>query len=166
MKDSDDQTADRSNVEATGSDRRKRQSRKIQWRNHHRMMLAICGAVVVLSFALRVKPDQRVEFFFLPGSPLPESCMSRTLFHTDCPGCGLTRSFIHLAAGRTGQSWSTNRVGWLLAIAVLLQFPYRIAALKSVAADQPPPFWKWHATFSGVLIVALVGNWLFNITGH
>jgi hypothetical protein len=161
MTDSDDQTTDPGDVETTDPDRGRR-----KWRNHHRVMLAICGAVVVLAFVLRVKPNQRVEFFFLSGTALPESCMSRTLFNSDCPGCGLTRSFIHLAAGRIGQSWDTNRVGWLLLIAVLLQFPYRIAALRNVAVDQTPPFQKWHAAFSGVLIVALVGNWLCKLLGY
>lgn len=128
-------------------------------------MLAICGSVLALAFVLRVMPDQRVEFVFLRGSPLPESCLSRTLFNVNCPGCGLTRSFIHLAAGRVGDSLSANRVGWLLLIAVLIQIPYRLAALKCVEAHQPPPLKKWHAIFSGVLIVALVGNWLFQIAG-
>lgn len=134
-------------------------------RRHHLVLLAIYGVVIVLAFVLRVNPDQRVEFTFLPGYPLPESCISKSVLDTECPGCGLTRSFVHLAAGKLSSSWKVNRVGWLLAIAVLLQIPYRLAAIKALTADQPPPFAKWHTAFSGLLIVALVGNWLLKTAG-
>tara|TARA_R110002072_G_scaffold13481_1_gene56736 strand:+ start:200531 stop:200971 length:441 start_codon:yes stop_codon:yes gene_type:complete len=135
-------------------------------RNHHRVMLAIYAMVIVLMFLLEVRSDQRVEFLFLPGVPLPESCLSRGWFELDCPGCGLTRSFIYLAAGRIADSWSANRVGWLLLLAVLLQFPYRAMALRNLAHGYEQPFSRWHTPFSAILIVALISNWLLKISGH
>ena len=144
------------------SDQQSQQKR----RNHHRVMLAIYATVIVLMFLLQVRSDQRVEFFFLPGVPLPESCLSRSLFDVDCPGCGLTRSFIYLAAGRVAESWSINRVGWLLLLAVLLQFPYRMMALKKIDQGQKPPFARWHTPYSTVLIVALITNWLLKSCGY
>ncbi|MFT5326918.1 MAG: hypothetical protein ACI8P0_004801 [Planctomycetaceae bacterium] len=135
-------------------------------RNHHRVLLAIYATVVVLMFLLQVRSDQRVELFFLPGIPLPETCYSRSLFDVDCPGCGLTRSFIYLAAGRIADSWSANRVGWLLLFAVLVQFPYRVMALRKLDRSQEPPLARWHTPFSAILIVALITNWLLKSAGY
>ncbi|NQV28507.1 MAG: DUF2752 domain-containing protein [Rhodopirellula sp.] len=135
-------------------------------RNHHRVMLAIYATVVVLMFLLQVRNDQRVEFYFLPGIPFPESCFSRSLFGIDCPGCGLTRSFIYLAAGRVIESFSANRIGWLLMVAVLIQFPYRMMAIRHIDRGQEPPFVRWHTPFSAVLIVALISNWLLKTIGY
>ncbi|HID24630.1 MAG TPA: DUF2752 domain-containing protein [Planctomycetaceae bacterium] len=98
-------------------------------RRHHQRMLAAAMAVAVLSCVLRVRSDERVEFRFVPGHPLPEVCGVRRFFGVECPGCGLTRSFIYLAQGNWRASLAEHRVGWLLALALLLQFPYRLAAL-------------------------------------
>ena len=140
--------------------------RQQKLRTHHQTLLAVYAMVVVLAFSLHVRSDQRVEFFFLPGVALPESCISRSVFETDCPGCGLTRSFIHLAAGNLAESWSANRVGWLLLTAVLIQFPYRILALRNLTRDQEPPFTRWHTAFSTLLIIALISNWLLKTAGY
>jgi hypothetical protein len=128
------------------------------WRKRHRQMLAIAGAVVVLSLALEVVAGQRVAFRFLPHWPLPPSCLSRTLFGVSCPGCGLTRSFIYLAHGDLQASWQAHHLGWLLALAVVLQFPYRLAALLR---NQDQPLGR-HVPriFSGTLILLLFVNWL------
>jgi hypothetical protein len=61
---------------------------------------------------------------------VPPLCASRTWFGVPCPGCGLTRSFIHLAHGRWQASWQAHRLGWLLALLVLLQIPYRLYRLR------------------------------------
>jgi hypothetical protein len=130
-------------------------------RSRHRQMLFIAAAVVVLSLLLEVRPDQRVQFGLLPGLPMPETCFSRSVFHVPCPGCGLTRSLICLAHGDLRGSLAMHRLGWLMALAVLLQFPYRIAAL--VRHDDAPlgvvvPRW-----FSRLLIAGLIGNWVVGI---
>lgn len=127
----------------------------------HREMLVICLAVVGLAFLLEVHSDQRVAFTFLPGFPLPESCPSRSLFHVDCPGCGLTRSFVHLAHGNWRAAWAIHRVGILLALAVVLQIPYRIAALRSpMGLPLGTSFPKF---FGSVLVALLLVNWLAKV---
>ena len=78
---------------------------------------------------LQVRSDDHAAFCFLPDWPIPSSCPSQAIFGVDCPGCGLTRSFIHLAHGDWQRAFSKHRVGWLLALAVVLQIPYRLAAL-------------------------------------
>ena len=84
---------------------------------------------MVLSFALQVRPDERVHVGGLSGLPLPPSCASYELFRVRCPGCGLT-SFIRLAHGDLAASWRYHRIGWVLALAVVVQIPYRLLALR------------------------------------
>jgi len=130
-------------------------------------MLLIALAVVILSITLRVRSDQRVEFRFLADRPLPETCMSRSLWGVACPGCGLTRSFILMSRGQFADAFAVNRTGWLLAIAVLIQFPYRLYMLRQLARHgYPEPDWHLTTTvFSGTLTAALIVNWLLATVG-
>ncbi len=127
----------------------------------HRMMLATCSLVVLLSFLLQVRDDQRVEFRCLPGHPLPHSCTMRLWFGHGCPGCGLTRSFIHLADGDLSASLAVHRLGWLIALAALAQFPYRLLALRQT--DGRLLGTRIPKLFSACLIVLLIGNWVLRI---
>jgi hypothetical protein len=130
-------------------------------RRRHREMLAVAVAVAGLAFLLEVHADQRVAFRFLPEWPLPETCPARMIFHVDCPGCGLTRSFIHLARGDWRASWNIHHVGMLLALAVVLQIPYRLAALRSPTAA--PLGTVFPNYFGALLIVLLLINWVMNL---
>jgi hypothetical protein len=134
---------------------------------YHCTLLAISLAVVVLSFTLRVRPDQLVEFRWLPRYPLPETCISRTVLNVECPGCGLTRSFIALARGDWSLAWQFHRTGWLLAAAVLIQFPYRLSRIGHLKRSGLPESESHtlNSLFSWTLIVALVGNWLLRLLG-
>jgi len=125
---------------------------------HHRSMLWMSTAVVLLAFALKNSENDRVAFRWLSNHPLPHSCVSRTWFGLECPGCGLTRSFIHFAEGDVPASFQIHRVGWLLAVAVLLQFPYRILALSRQQALPLGP--TVPQVFGWSLIVLLLVNWL------
>ena len=80
---------------------------------HHQQMLAVACAVVILAFALVEVSGGRVAVRGFTRYPLPESCLSRNLFGTNCPGCGLTRSIIHLAEGDWRASWRSHRLGGL-----------------------------------------------------
>lgn len=127
----------------------------------HREMLCVTCLVVVLSFLLEVRPDDRVVLHGWTDYPAPPVCMSNAWFGVKCPGCGLTRSFIHLAHGNWEASIRIHRLGWLLAAAVLIQFPYRLASLRS----------QGHAALGTIvpklfgysLIVLLVANWLLDV---
>ena len=129
-------------------------------RERHWTMLVVATTVVILAMVLQVRNDQRVVLRSLPGYPIPESCVSKVWFNCECPGCGLTRSFIHLAHGDWSQSLRTHRVGWLLAFAVLAQFPYRLFLLSTPDNISSPHWSRW---FGWLLITALIGNWLFNV---
>lgn len=128
-------------------------------------VLWISLAVIALSFALRVRPDQRVALLGLDRFPAPEMCGSRLWFGVECPGCGLTRGFIRLAAGDWSSTIALNRVAPLLAFAVLIQIPYRLASLRAWTPARRFGDSTWSTACGWVLIVALIGNWLLKLLG-
>jgi hypothetical protein len=131
-----------------------------QMRRHYEMLL-ISLAVVVLALAFQVRPDERVVVSGWADYPLPPTCMSREWFGVKCPGCGLTRSFVYLAQGDWTAAWQAHRLGWLMAAAVLLQFPYRIIALCRGGRS---PLGHWLPKLFGYALIALlVGNWLLEL---
>lgn len=124
----------------------------------HRSMLALSALTVVLSFALQVVSGEYIALRILPAYPFPHSCASRAIFNTECPGCGLTRSFILLAEGRLAEAYARHHLGPLLALALLLQFPYRLAALRHPQRDILPK--SWRSAASRALITLLIANWV------
>ncbi|MCA9064908.1 MAG: DUF2752 domain-containing protein [Planctomycetaceae bacterium] len=134
-------------------------ARCVAGESRHWQMLVISIGVLLLSFQLHVVSEDRVALRILPRLLLPETCFTKSVFSTECPGCGLTRSFIYLAEGNLQQSLQMNRFGWVMAIAVLLQIPYRISSL--CMGRRAVPLWlcRW---FGYLLIAGLVINWSIN----
>lgn len=127
----------------------------------HREVLAMSMIALVLSFAMVEIPGGRVALRGFRSHPLPPSCASRSLFGVQCPGCGLTRSFIHLAEGDWRASWRAHRLGWLMAAVVVFQVPYRLLALRR--PDRPVLPKRSAATIAGILIFLLIANWLVDV---
>ena len=126
-----------------------------------RTMLVVAFGVVLLAFLLQVRDDHEVAFARLTDYPTPHLCMTQSLFGIDCPGCGLTRSFIHLAHCNWRASLETHRLGWVMAIAVLLQFPYRIQKMRG---GDGMPLGSWFPRWFGyTLIFLLIANWVCNL---
>jgi len=124
----------------------------------HLAVLLLAAAVVALSLALSVQPCGRVGLGSDPEVLIPPLCASRTVFNFNCPGCGLTRSFVHLAHGQWNAAWEMHRLGWLLAVVTLLQFPYRIYGLmRPGEALVGPTVVSW---MGYALLVLMVGNWI------
>lgn len=94
----------------------------------HALLLVLCSIVIVLAVAMEVEGPTQVR---LPGmqGPLPDICMMKRSFNVDCPGCGMTRSFISLGHGQIGRSLRFHPLGWLMFSVILFQIPYRIAQL-------------------------------------
>lgn len=130
----------------------------------HREMLTISCFAIVMSFCLEIVGEERVALRGLPHHPLPHTCFLRSNFRISCPGCGLTRSFIHLADGDIAASLAQHRCGVLLAMAVLLQVPYRLWAMYGRNFDRRarvvPRFFGW------LLVAALILNWLASLNGY
>ena len=127
----------------------------------HREMLAIACAVGLLAFALQELPGGQIAFRGLTRIPLPQTCFSRSWLGIKCPGCGLTRSIIHLAEGQWEASWRSHRLGSLMALVIALQIPYRLLALRRL--DRPLIGTHWQAVLAYALIALLLGNWLVEL---
>ncbi len=125
-------------------------------RRRHWEMLIIALIAIAFSFLLTIREDGRVAVRGLTNHPAPESCLSHSMFGIDCPACGLTRSFIRLAHADLAGSLHYHRLGWMMALAVILQLPYRTAGLRTNRI-----LTKRVASSVGIaLIAALIGNWL------
>lgn len=123
-------------------------------------MLILTTAAGVLALLLRIDASGGVG---IGGLNLPPLCGSRAIFDVECPACGLTRSFVLLAHGRWAEAWAVHRVAWVVALALLVQIPYRILAL---ARRQPLPLGRWlPAAFGWSVIALLIGNWLLRQCG-
>jgi hypothetical protein len=123
--------------------------------------LWIAVATTLLAFSLDVSADR--ERVFLRGFPrmvVPGTCLSRELFHVDCPGCGLTRSIILLGRGEWRASWNLHHLGWLMALAIVGQIPYRILCLRRC---RPVLGTLVPRVCALVLIFLLIANWLVGL---
>lgn len=124
----------------------------------HREVLVVSCLVVLAAFLLQVLPNERVGFRGLARYPLPPSCASRTWLGVKCPGCGLTRAVVHLAHADWQASFRTHRLGWLLALVIAIQIPYRTHALLQPGHVLVGPR---AARLAGLALVALLlGNWI------
>lgn len=143
--------------ESTASDRQvERQT--VSLRKTHWTMLLISIAIIVLSCLLDVRAGRDVIVTGLPNIPVPDLCGSRIWFGIECPGCGLTRSFIYLAHGQFDASLTMHRVGWVLAVVVVAQVPYRILRLRQ--SPERSLHARWPRWLSAALIAMLIGNWI------
>ena len=128
-------------------------------RSRHREMLAIATLAIIGSFVLGVGAEgERVHLRALSSYPLPKTCLSREFFGVRCPGCGLTRSFIHLAHGEWYQSIQKHRLGWMMFLATVVQLPYRALALWGKNGNVVPV--RYAKAFGNVLIALLLANWV------
>lgn len=102
----------------------------------HFVMLAFASVVLIAAFALSFRAGETV---YLPWSSLalPPSCGMKLYWGIDCPGCGLTRSFILLAHGDVAGSLAMNPAGVLMFGVVLFQVPYRIAQIWRIRQGLP-----------------------------
>lgn len=73
------------------------------------------GTILAASLALAILGHRGVD----PVANV-DLCWSRILLDRDCPGCGLTRSFVSLAGGDLRRSFSCNPTGPLLFGGILL----------------------------------------------
>ena len=125
----------------------------------HLAFLLLCVAVLVASFCLQVLPDgERVSVRSDADLKLPPLCVTNTYLGIRCPGCGLTRSFVHLAHGDPLASFRSHRLGWLVFALALAQVPYRLHEIYRPAKSKAlVRFAPW---VGRVLIVLLLANWL------
>lgn len=155
--------ADLEGLAPNAAEEHRREILERQLRDRHWTMLALAIAVIAASSLLRLRDSETIGLKWL-GVDLPPMCASRMLWGLECPGCGLTRSFVALAAGDVQKSLQFHRFGWLLAAAVVVQIPYRIVALRELRSRVVQR--TWPVWFGYILIAALILNWLAKFLGY
>ncbi|MEZ6068368.1 MAG: DUF2752 domain-containing protein [Planctomycetaceae bacterium] len=122
---------------------------------HHAILLGLACCVWLAALSLEVLPDQRVRLRFGSNWTVPETCALRYQFQLPCPGCGLTRGFVHLARLEVRSAWELNAAGVIVAALVAVQIPYRVSQLIW------PGWIRWTATEVTVICVTpIVLLWL------
>lgn len=96
-------------------------------------LLAVVAAAAVLQF----DPPRTVRIPWL-DLPLPETCSAQRMLGVDCPGCGLTRSFILTAHGRVGDAFQMHPAGTLAFIVLSLIVPLRLWQGYRIYVGRPP----------------------------
>jgi hypothetical protein len=124
-------------------------------------MLLLACLILAASPLLTVLPDQRVAVRGMEGVVLPPTCQSREIFGINCPGCGLTRSFVYLAHGNWEESLRVHRIGWALMALAVLQVPYRLHAIYGSGRYALGS--RAASGFAIVLVALLIANWLFGL---
>lgn len=131
----------------------------------HRDMLVLITFIFVAALVLQVHPDGRVGLLYFSDIVLPPMCWSREFFGVPCPGCGLTRSFVHLAHGRLLESLEAHRLGWLIAGLFLAQIPYHLYALRHPRQRMLSSRSRWHVglVVAGLLVTSWILKMLLDI---
>lgn len=127
---------------------------------HHAAIFGVSLAVLAASVVLRAE-ESHVTF---AGWQLPPLCSFRSWTGIDCPGCGLTRCFIHLGHARVADAWQANPAGLAVFVLVAVQLPYRGLRLlrlyrgeRSASAN-----WLWLLPF---VIGLLLVQWVAKLVG-
>jgi len=105
--------------------------------------IALAGSVAAVAAAVAIGNIPAL----MPGRPL---CPSVLLFHRECPGCGLTRSFAAIGRGALGDAAALNPLGPIL-FGVLLA----VAAAR-VAKSAWPRFRHWGAVDAALVALTAI----------
>ena len=126
--------------------------------NTHKTYLVLALVFLILPAFLSFVPqdDRSVTLF---SKDLPSFCLTHSLFGVQCPGCGLTRSFVLLTHGRLREALGFHRVGPILYLYFLYQVFYRIYALRRLPGPLPKKLMLFQHYLALVIIGLLILNW-------
>jgi len=129
-------------------------------------MLILAAPTVMLSFLLNLDGPTNVVIPWIDMT-LPPTCSMQSTMGIDCPGCGLTRSFISLAHGDMAASIAFNPTGILLFGITVFQIPYRVLQLRRIRLGKPE--WDLSRPATGVwivVVIVMVVQWIPKIANH
>jgi hypothetical protein len=139
-------------------------SRNGQWPRW--IILGLCSAVVGLSLVLTLGDGPGQVVVPLINRPLPPLCQMKMLTGLDCPGCGLTRSFIAIAHGQWREAFHFNPAGPLWFAFLALQIPYQALQLRRISRGKRPLDLSWWG--QGMIytcLAALILQWVVRQLG-
>lgn len=130
----------------------------------HALFLMLAIVVMVASFVLR---SDGLSGVYFPGGELsfPRTCTSRIIFGIDCPGCGMTRAFIAICDGRFADAWQLNRASFVMFAFVLVQIPWHSVQLARLRLGRPTLYWPGVYAVPVTVVLLMLINWLFKISG-
>ncbi len=121
--------------------------------------------LVILSATMKIGENRTVYLPFV-STPVPESCAMYRYFGLDCPGCGLTRTFIHLAHGRLVEGLNLNPIGLIVFAFTIVQIPLGFGQLiLGWRGDWLRSWPTWNERALIALVFALSLQWLARLLG-
>lgn len=123
----------------------------------------LAGASLVLVLACIMTLGSQRQVLLPMLGPLPETCTMHARFGIDCPGCGLTRSFISLAHGDLRAAWKLNPVSLLIFMYVVVQLPLATAHLLLAKISGLKRWTQWNQTAFIALLIALFLQWIWRL---
>ncbi|MGN6545159.1 MAG: DUF2752 domain-containing protein [Aureliella sp.] len=138
------------------------------WLGHSDAIAAVwlIGSLLCIGLAACMSVgDQRRVYFLNWSQPIPETCTAYSRFGVDCPGCGLTRTFIHLVHGQFAAAWRLSPVGALVFLFACVQIPPGIAQLVFRSRARWVEAWGlWNDWGTALLVIALLLQWLVRLS--
>ena len=128
----------------------------------HIVILLLAVLTVFLACTLNVS-DQRRIVIPVANVSLPGICMYRQFLAHDCPGCGLTRSFVSLANGDIVSACSYNAVGSVFFVIVVFQIPYRALQIWRLTHGRSAIRLCSELWVIWPLLIALLAQWLIRL---
>ena len=124
----------------------------------HWLFLVLSIAVITASFLMRHESGAQV---FLPtmSVPLPDICAFKNFLGIDCPGCGLTRSFINISHGKWSRAWAFNPTGFLLYLLIAIQIPWQSLQLTRNYQKKSRLVFPYVWTIVIAMIVVMFAQW-------
>ena len=132
----------------------------------HGVLLGLSLAVIILSMSLTLGSEPGDVLLPFINRPLPTLCSLKRFTGLDCPGCGLTRSFIALGHGRWRDSLRFNPAGPLWFGLISVQIPWQALQLKRISCNQSPldaAWWGQVAIYTA--LAALIVQWVLRQFG-
>ena len=92
--------------------------------------------------------------------PLPGLCMFRRVTGADCPGCGLTRSFVSMAHGQVLTALHYNLAGPFIFVWVAFAIPYQTFQVARIFLGYRPMRWSIISWAIWPLVATLIVQWI------
>lgn len=131
----------------------------------HITYLVIILLFLVLPFFISYAPNQKDQDAppELLNIKLPPSCLSEQLFGSECPGCGLTRSFVLFTHGHFKEAWKIHRLGPLIYLFFIWLAAFKIYCLCNPGKKLKPLTAELQFILPFTLLCLIFINWLVGI---
>lgn len=121
------------------------------------------SASILLAAVLLTVGKQRDVIVPWANIVVPETCSMHTHIGIDCPGCGLTRCFIHIAHGNFASAFVLSPVGIAVFAYVAFQIPLSLIWLFKGREKRVQRLVRINQNAMLFLVFALLAQWLYRL---